>query len=133
MHEKNAGAVGRARYLRENRTTAEAKVWRWLRGRKLIEWKFRRQYPIGTYILDFYCNALRLAIELDGVGHVPSRDSFRTSVLQRYGIEVIRLSNEDIIGNPDGAWEHLAHVIAVRAGFVRQKNAFDSLQGDNDQ
>ncbi len=48
-------------------------------------------------------------------------------------IEVIRLSNEDIIGNPDGAWEHLAHVIAVRAGFVRQKNAFDPLHGDNDQ
>ena len=83
MHEKSAGAVGRARYLRENRTTAEAKVWRWLRGRKLIGWKFRRQYPIGTYILDFYCNALRLAIELDGVGHVSSRDSFRTSALQR--------------------------------------------------
>ena len=98
-----------------------------------FEWKFRRQYPIGTYILDFYCNALRLAIELDGVGHVPSRDSFRTSVLQRYGIEVIRLSNEDIIGNPDGAWEHIAHVIAVRAGFVRQKNAFNPLHGDNDQ
>jgi very-short-patch-repair endonuclease len=93
MHEKRAGAVGRARYLRKNRTTAEAKVWRWLRNRKVIGWKFRRQYPIGTYILDFYCNALRLAIELDGFGHVPSRDSFRTSVLQRYGIAVIRLSN----------------------------------------
>src|ERR1700674_5360154 len=52
MHEKRAGAVGRARYLRENRTTAEAKIWWWLRGRKLIGWKFRRQYPIGTYILD---------------------------------------------------------------------------------
>src|ERR1700719_2751836 len=52
MHEKRAGAIGRARYLRENRTTAEAKVWRWLRGRKLIGWKFRRQYPIGSYILD---------------------------------------------------------------------------------
>jgi very-short-patch-repair endonuclease len=81
----------------------------------------------------FLLDALRLAVELDGVGHVPSRDSFRTSVLQRYGIEVIRLSNEDIIGNPEGAWEHIVQVIAVRAAFVRQKNAFDSLHGDNDQ
>ena len=56
MHEKRSGAVGRARYLRENRTTAESKVWRWLRNRKVIGWKFRRQYPIGTCILDFYCN-----------------------------------------------------------------------------
>src|SRR5229473_7065255 len=121
MHEKSAGAVGRARYLRENRTTAEAKVWRWLRDRKCGGWKFRRQYPIGTYILDFYCHTLRLAIELDGVGHVPIRDGFRTSVLRRYGLKVIRLSNEDVIANPDGVWEHIAHVIEVRAGSLARR------------
>src|SRR5258708_7278534 len=125
MHEKRDGAVGRARYLRENRTTAEAKVWQWLRDRKCGGWKFRRQYPIGTYILDFYCHALRLAIELDGVGHVPIRDGFRTSLLRRYGLKVIRLSNEDVIGedvigNPDGSWDHIAHVIELRAeSFAR--------------
>ena len=43
MHEKRAGAVGRAHYLRKNRTTAEAKVWRWLRDRKLGRWKFRQE------------------------------------------------------------------------------------------
>src|SRR5258708_9449564 len=120
MHEKRDGAVGRARYLRENRTTAEAKVWQWLRDHKCGGWKFRRQYPIGTYILDFYCHALRLAIELEGVGHLPIRDGFRTSVLRRYGLKVIRLSNEERIGNPDGSFDHIAHVLELRAeSFAR--------------
>ena len=46
---------------------------------------------------------------------------------------MIQLSNEGIIGNPDGAWERIAHVIAARADFVQQKNVFDPLHGDNDQ
>jgi very-short-patch-repair endonuclease len=132
MHDKRAGAVGRARYLRKNGTSAEGRVWRWLRDRKLSSWKFRRQYPIGTYILDFYCNALRLAIELDGTGHVPSLDRLRSARLRRYGIKVIRLSNEDVVVNPEGVWELIARVIEVRAELVRRRNAVEPVCPDND-
>jgi very-short-patch-repair endonuclease len=59
----------RARYLRKNMTLTEWRLWLKLRGRQLDGWKFRRQHPIGEYIVDFYCPAARLVVELDGSSH----------------------------------------------------------------
>ncbi len=120
MHEKGAAAVGRARYMRKNPTPAEAIVWRWLRDRRFGGWKFRRQHPIGMYILDFYCEALHLAIELDGLGHLPNKDWLRTLVLRKFRIKVIRLNNDDVIRCSDGAAEHIANAIEVRARSLRE-------------
>ncbi|HEV7768629.1 MAG TPA: endonuclease domain-containing protein [Thermoanaerobaculia bacterium] len=58
-----------ARDMRHEPTSAEARVWEWLRDRRINDRKFRRQVPIGPYILDFYCAELKLAVELDGAQH----------------------------------------------------------------
>jgi YD repeat-containing protein len=65
-HDQN---TERARALRKESTLTEEIVWRWLRNRRFGDWKFRRQYPIGPYIADFYCDALKLVIEIDGETH----------------------------------------------------------------
>jgi ATP-dependent helicase HrpA/adenine-specific DNA-methyltransferase len=106
--------------MRKNPTPAEAIVWRWLRDRRFGGWKFRRQHPIGTYILDFYCEALHLAIELDGLGHLPNKDWLRTLVLRKFRIKVIRLTNDDVIRHSDRAAEHIANAIEVRARSLRE-------------
>src|SRR5260221_8830008 len=120
MHEKGAAAVGRAGYVRKNQSPAEAIVWRWLRDRRFGGWKFRRQHPIGMYILDFYCEALHLAIELDGLGHLPNKDWLRTLVLRKFRIKVIRLNNDDVIRYSDVAAEHISNAIEVRARSLRE-------------
>jgi very-short-patch-repair endonuclease len=76
VQDKRAGDIGRARYMRKNATQSEAIVWEWLRNRRFGRWKFRRQHPVGRYVLDFYCDALRLAIEVDGMVMSRSRMTF---------------------------------------------------------
>jgi very-short-patch-repair endonuclease len=79
----------RARRLRENSTDAERKLWRWLRARRLSGLKFRRQHPIGAFIVDFVCLERRLIIELDGGQHSTSAsdDARRTRYLRKRGFE----------------------------------------------
>ncbi|HYC62782.1 MAG TPA: endonuclease domain-containing protein [Thermoanaerobaculia bacterium] len=96
----HAGPVIRshAKDMRRAPTEVEARVWQWLRDRRFSGFKFRRQVPIGPYILDFYCPTLHLAIELDGAGHndasMSEYDSKRTIFLSARGIEVLRIPNE---------------------------------------
>jgi very-short-patch-repair endonuclease len=83
-----------ARQLRKEQTDAEKLLWRVLRGRHFCGFKFRRQYPICGYILDFYCHDAGLAVELDGGGHNHEEqrlyDEERTKALTGAGIRVIR-------------------------------------------
>ena len=94
-----------ARDMRQAPTGAEARVWRWLRDRRFDGYKFRRQVPVGPYILDFYCAELQLAVELDGVQHgtpcMSDYDSARTLFLRRRGIELVRMPNELTRGDGD--------------------------------
>ena len=98
----------RARELRRCSTTAERKIWYWLRHRYLDGHKFRRQHPVDIYILDFYCPELKLCIEVDGQSHDTDEtvlyDARRTRILAAYGVTVVRLRNEHIDEQPDGAW-----------------------------
>jgi very-short-patch-repair endonuclease len=64
----------RARSLRANQTESERRLWGELRGRRLGGWKWRRQAPIGPFIVDFYCPAARLVVELDGSQHLDQTD-----------------------------------------------------------
>lgn len=66
-----------AKILRKNSTLGEMKLWKELRGKKMLGYEFQREVPIGKYIVDFYCPALHLAIEIDGVTHI-SDDIYRT-------------------------------------------------------
>lgn len=90
--------------LRNELTPAEATLWKLLKNRQVAGLKFRRQHSVGPYILDFYCPALKLAIELDGESHVVrgGYDERRTEFLkQMAGIEVLRFENRVVFENPE--------------------------------
>lgn len=90
-----------ARELRKHQTPAEAKLWAVLRGRGLDGWKFKRQVPIGPYIVDFFCEKAGLIIELDGGQHLEQAeyDAGRTGYLQENGFRVLRFWNNDVTKN----------------------------------
>ena len=85
----------RARDLRRDATPAEALLWQWLRTRHITGLKWRRQHPIGRFIVDFYCAEQRLIVELDGSVHDSQieRDAERTEQLEREGYRVVRFPN----------------------------------------
>ena len=89
--------IQRARQLRQNETWAEKLVWRWLRSRRFTNCKFRRQHPVGPYVLDFFCEEAELNLELDGSQHgFPDgrkHDAAREKFLQARGIKTLRFWN----------------------------------------
>ena len=93
------------RELRNNSTPEEAVLWTQIKSRKIKGYKWRRQHPIGSYILDFYCPEAKLCIELDGAAHYTyngaREDNIRTSFLNSKGIKVIRFENRLIWDNID--------------------------------
>ncbi len=97
-------AIGQARHLRKEATPAERALWRWLQE---SEGKFRRQAPIGPYIVDFVCQRWKLIVELDGGAHdasdVQLRDAKRTAWLREQGYHVLRLSNEAVLRDAKSA------------------------------
>jgi very-short-patch-repair endonuclease len=93
--------VKRARALRSNPTVTERLLWNRLRQRKLGGLKFRRQAPMGPYILDFLCLRHRLIVEADGPFHDPERDAIRDAWLQAKGFRVLRFSNQEIMGSAE--------------------------------
>jgi very-short-patch-repair endonuclease len=92
-----------ARDLRHNETSAEDLLWNELRGKRLHGLRFRRQHPIGHFVLDFFCVQIQLAVELDGCVHRQSDqaayDEERTRFLQEQGIYVLRFRNEEVFDN----------------------------------
>ena len=100
-----------AKQLRQGQTDAERLLWQVLRGRNLKGFKFRRQHPVGGYILDFYCHAAHLAIELDGGGHNSDDqklyDEERTKVMNGAGIKVIRFWNHDVLNSLEAVLEDI--------------------------
>ena len=83
-------------------TDAERRLWSVLRGRQL-GWKFRRQYPLGPYILDFACFDTKAAIEVDGGQHAASpSDERRTAWLEAQGWRVLRFWNNEVLENTEG-------------------------------
>jgi very-short-patch-repair endonuclease len=107
--------LARCREMRHNATQLEGILWSFLRNHRLKNAKFRRQHPVGSYILDFYCHEARLAIELDGSGHLEDAslqyDQMRTEYLQEQGITVIRFWNDEVLNQLENVlsviWEAL--------------------------
>ena len=101
----------RDRALRRNSTQAELKLWSILRNRQFKRLKFRRQQPIGPYIVDFICLEHRLIVEVDGGQHKDDVDAARTEWLQAQGFRVLRFWNNDVLSNPDGVAIRLAEAL----------------------
>jgi very-short-patch-repair endonuclease len=100
-----ANSAGLARRLRRELTAAEKSLWQALRGRALEGLRFRRQHPIDRYVADFACLSLKLAVEVDGGVHRDDdqvlRDLGRTEVIEARGWQVLRFSNEEVLGDID--------------------------------
>ncbi len=102
-----------ARELRKNLTDAEARLWARLRFRQLDGFRFRRQQPIGPYIVDFSCPAAKLIIEVDGGQHATDqqRDDRRTRWLEARGYRVVRFWNNDVLGNTEGVLQTIQQAL----------------------
>lgn len=94
------------RNLRNNMTLQEIKLWHYLKNRQINNCRFRRQYPIGNYIVDFICRSKKLVIELDGSQHNEPEnikyDKERSEYLQSRGYKIIRFWNNEVNDNIEG-------------------------------
>jgi len=104
----------RTRRLRRDATDVERRPWQKLRGGQIEDASFRRQHPAGNRIFDFYCSALRLAIELDGGQHAASaaRDRARDNCFAQQGVTILRFWNSDIVGDMSGVLAVIAAKVA---------------------
>ena len=114
----------RRRALRANPTDAEQVVWAHIRNRQIEQCRFRRQYSVGPYILDFYCPTIRLAIELDGKQHEEQEsalyDSEREKYLMDLDIKTIRYQNGDVMKNTKNVIENIrTHINQISPLMVR--------------
>jgi len=104
-----------ARNLRKNMTPQERKLWSLLRNKQFHNLSFRRQYPIGDYFVDFICWELNFVIEIDGGQHNEPKnieyDKERTEFLNKQGLKVIRIWNNDIDNNIENVFEELSNFI----------------------
>jgi very-short-patch-repair endonuclease len=114
-HQKVSKAkLARAKELRRNMTPAEAVLWREVRGNRLGV-HFRRQQIISGYIVDFYCHEAGLVIELDGGVHKSAdqaeADQLRDEALKKLGLRVVRLQNDDVVGDARSAVERIRSLL----------------------
>ena len=107
----------RCRNLRRNSTDAEKKLWRELRNRQVVRAKFRRQHPVGPYVLDFYCHEGQLAVELDGGQHAEETqahyDERRTQYLTEQGIRELRFWNNEVLHDMEFVLERIVNALRM--------------------
>src|SRR5581483_10359265 len=97
----------RSRRLRRDATGPESLLWSVLGSRQLAGLKFRRQHPTGPYVVDFYSGSARLVVELDGLSHddTAENDARRSQYLQKAGLRVMRVLNDDVLSDLDSVAE----------------------------
>jgi very-short-patch-repair endonuclease len=109
-----------ARALRREMTLPEVVLWQVLRGRRLQGLKFRRQHALGPFILDFYCDEARLAVEVDGALHADQGsgqyDAERDAYVARYGVRTLRLSATVVLKDMTSACEAILAAVADAGG-----------------
>lgn len=109
----------RRRQLRREMTQCEKIVWAYLRKRQMKE-RFLRQFSVDNYVLDFYCQRLKLAIEIDGGIHEEENqkkyDKKRQEHIETFGITFVRIKNEELLGNPNKAFEKIETAIKLLKG-----------------
>ena len=112
---RNEGTVDVARTLRRDSTFPERKLWSVLRNGRLGGLKFRRQYVVGPFIVDFYCATGEIAIELDGMSHVgqAEHDENREEYLKSKGLTVIRFTNDEVLESLDAVATAIARACGL--------------------
>jgi very-short-patch-repair endonuclease len=117
-HPPSPDTTARSRQLRTDSTWPEKVVWGMLRARRLGGLKFRRQYPIGPYTVDFYRHEVGLVVEVDGASHEDraEHDDRRTAYLRDQGLRVFRVTNSDVMSDS----EAVARGIAMAAGVAAE-------------
>ncbi len=118
MRHPNKDTLTRAKHLRQTSTSAEETLWSHLRDRRFLGLKFRRQAPVGPYVVDFLCHEMRLVLEVDGSIHLEphliSHDQNRDANLQALGYRVLRYSNEQLQDDLDSILETLRRLYQTR-------------------
>ena len=115
MTEDGGTRTARARTLRRHATPAERLLWARLRDRRLSGLKFRRQRPIGPYVVDFVCLDHLLIVELDGAPHelTYERDAIRDARLEASGYRVLRFPNDEVRRNLDGVCHAILNALGM--------------------
>ena len=103
-----------AKALRRAQTDAEQRLWYRLRGARLGGYKFRRQHAVPPYVLDFFCAAAKLAVELDGSQHSEKSDDRRTDYLQSQGIQVLRFWDNDVLTKTETVLDEVLTLLHAR-------------------
>lgn len=115
LHFNKTEMKDRRRELRANTTRSEELMWIFLRNRNTKRQKFRRQYSVDSYIIDFYCPSLKLALEIDGDIHdledQKKYDAERQKHIEAFGIRFLRIKNEDIINDMDRVMKKVEDII----------------------
>ena len=110
-HYNKKTELEKRRLLRKRQTFTEKILWTHLRKRQALGCKFRRQYSVDHFVIDFYCPELKLAVELDGNVHeIPEQKEYdvaRQKYLEEFGIKFIRITNEEFLGNPNKAFSKI--------------------------
>jgi len=110
----------RRRYLRNHLPKAEVLLWMHLSNRQMLGYKFRRQYSVDKFVVDFYCPELRLAIEVDGDSHFTPRaliyDRGRQHHIESFGIRFLRVMNEDVYESLDAVLDEIEATIRELKG-----------------
>lgn len=111
-----------ARRLRRAMTPAEQTLWQALRRQHLTGLRFRRQHAVGPFILDFYCPASHLVVEVDGGVHEEpeqaARDAARTEALAAYGYHILRVSNEQVLSDVNAVVRSIVQEASMRAASL---------------
>ena len=107
-------SVANARRLRKTPTEAEMRLWFRLRRKRIDGRRFRRQVPLGSYVVDFACLEAKLVVEVDGGQHAEriDADAARTAWLEGRGYRVLRFWNNDVLANTDGVIETIRAALA---------------------
>ncbi len=112
----------RRRFLRSRLSKAEAVMWMYLSRKQVLGYKFRRQYGVDQYVIDFYCPELKLAIEIDGESHIhqgaEEYDYFREEHIKTYGIRFLRFTNDEVLKGLQGVIEKIENEIVLLGGKV---------------
>jgi very-short-patch-repair endonuclease len=127
--------TSRARELRKAMSDSEVVLWSRLRGRRSDQGRFRRQHPIGSVILDFYCPSARLAIEVDGSTHwddaARARDAARDRWLRIHGIEVMRIPASSVHHDIDGVVDGILLMAEARWAEIQRAGPSPSTTGSS--